>query len=212
MTMIRPAVSFLAFPLANALSFQGVTLVVGALSGPATVTLFTSYRTIARVAVQLTSMFSLALWPEFGQLFGNGGPRAIEKLYRHSALLGAVQALGLSVVLLLVSPWLLQIWTHGRIEFVPRLMLWMLAYAAISGIWHVPRVLLMSTNQHVGLAGWSLAAGGLAVLLAWLFGQAWQVEGVAAAMLVSESFIALVCGYLVHRLLFAVPGVKSSLT
>lgn len=71
---------------------------------------------------------------------------------------------------LLVSPWLLQIWTHGRIEFVPRLMLWMLAYAAISGIWHVPRVLLMSTNQHVGLAGWSLAAGGLAVLLAWLFG------------------------------------------
>jgi|SRR5664279_426301 len=212
MTMIRPAVSFLAFPLANALSFQGVTLVVGALSGPATVTLFTSYRTIARVAVQLTSMFSLALWPEFGQLFGNGGPRAIEKLYRHSALLGAVQALGLSVVLLLISPWLLQIWTHGRIEFVPRLMLWMLAYAAISGIWYVPRVLLMSTNQHVGLAGWSLAAGGLAVLLAWLFGQAWQVEGVAAAMLVSEIFIALVCGYLVHRLLFAVPGVKSSLT
>jgi hypothetical protein len=116
------------------------------------------------------------------------------------------------VVLLLISPWLLQIWTHGRIEFVPRLMLWMLAYAAISGIWHVPRVLLMSTNQHVGLAGWSLAAGGLAVLLAWLFGRAWQVEGVAAAMLVSESFIALVCGYLVHRLLFAEPGVKSSLT
>jgi hypothetical protein len=58
----------------------------------------------------------------------------------------------------------------------------------------------------------ALAAGGLAVLLAWLFGQAWQVEGVAAAMLVSESFIALVCGYLVHRLLFTVPGVKSSLT
>src|SRR5450631_358750 len=198
-TMIRPAVSFLAFPLANALSFQGVTLVVGALSGPATVTLFTSYRTIARVAVQLTSMFSLALWPEFGQLFGSGGPRAIEKLYRHSALLGAIQALGLSVVLFLVSPWLLRVWTHGRIEFVPSIMLWMLAYASISGIWHVPRVLLLSTNQHIGLAGWSLAAGALSVLLAWVFGREWQIEGVAAAMLVSECFIAFVCVYLAHR-------------
>ena len=34
MVTIRPAVSFMAFPLANALSFSGVTLLVGALLGP----------------------------------------------------------------------------------------------------------------------------------------------------------------------------------
>jgi O-antigen/teichoic acid export membrane protein len=210
--MIRPAVYFLAFPLANAFSFQGVTLVVGALLGPAMVTFFTSYRTIARIAVQLTGMFSLTLWPEFGRLFGHGGPRAIEKLFRHSALLGAIQALALSILLYFVSPWLLRVWTHGHIEFVPSVMAWMLAYAAISGIWHVPRVLLLSTNQHIGLAGWSLAAGGLSVTLAWIFGQTWQVEGVAAAMLTSECFIALVCGYLAHRSFIIAPGVKGSLT
>jgi hypothetical protein len=87
-------------------------------------------------------------------------------------------------------------------------MAWMLAYAAISGIWHVPRVLLLSTNQHIGLAGWSLAAGGLSVTLAWIFGQTWQVEGVAAAMLTSECFIALVCGYLAHRSFLIAPSVK----
>lgn len=108
--------------------------------------------------------------------------------------MSAVQALALSVLLYFVSPYLLRVWTHGRIEFVPSLMVWMLACAAISGIWHVPRVLLLSTNQHVGLAGWSLAAGG-----AFAFGQAWQVEGVAAAMLTAECFIALVCAYLAHR-------------
>ena len=92
--MIRPAVSFLAFPLANAFSFQGVTLVVGTLFGTATVALFTSYRTIARIAVQLTGMFSHALWPEFGRLFGHGGAPAVEKLFRHSALLGAFKPWG----------------------------------------------------------------------------------------------------------------------
>ena len=96
-------------------------------------------------------------------------------------------------MLYFVSPWLLQVWTHGRIEFVPSLMIWMLAYAAISGLWHVPRTLLLSTNQHIGLAGWSLAAGGLSVALAFVFGREWQVEGVAAAMLASECFIAGVC-------------------
>jgi O-antigen/teichoic acid export membrane protein len=208
MALIRPAVYFLAFPLANAFSFQGVTLVVGALFGPATVTIFTSYRTISRIAVQLTGMFSLTLWPEFGRLFGHGGPRAIEKLFRYSALLGAIQALALSVLLYFVSPWLLRVWTHGRIEFVPSLMVWMLAYAAISGLWHVPRVLLLSTNQHIGLAGWSLAAGGLSVTLAWVFGREWQLEGVSAAMLTSECLIAFVCNYLALRLFMPTPSLK----
>lgn len=209
--MIRPAVSFLAFPLANAFSFQGVTLVVGALFGTATVTLFTSYRTIARIAVQLTGMFSHALWPEFGRLFGHGGAPAVEKLFQHSAVLGALQAFGLSVVLYFVSPWLLHLWTHGRIEFVPNLMIWMLTYAAISGLWHVPRTVLLSTNQHIGLAGWSLAAGGLSVALAFVFGRSWQIEGVAAAMLISECFIAGVCTYLACRLFLPATRVKTSL-
>ena len=138
--------------------------------------------------------------------------RAIETLFRRSAVLGALQSVGLSLLLYFVSPWLLHVWTHGLIEFDRSLMVLLLAYAAICGSWHIPCILLLATNQHVGLAGWSLAASGLAVLLAWLFGQTWGVEGIAAAMLVSEIFIALVCGYLVHRLLFAVSGVKSSLT
>jgi O-antigen/teichoic acid export membrane protein len=202
--MIRPAISFMAFPLANALSFQGVTLLVGALTGTTAVALFNTYRTIARVAVQLTALFSHALWPEFARLFGHGGARAVEALYRRSVMLGAAQSAGLSLLLYFVSPWLLQVWTHGRIAFVPSLMVWMLAYAAISGIWHVPRILLMATNQHIGLAVWSLAAGGLSVTLAWVFGLLWGISGVGAAMLVSEAYIASLCIYFANHSFFQV--------
>lgn len=212
LAMLRPALSFLAFPLSNALNFQGVTLVVGALFGTAAVALFTSYRTIARVAVQVTGMFSHALWPEFSRLFGHGGAPAIEKLFRHSAWIGALQSVGLSAVLYFAAPWLLWIWTHGRIEYVPSLMLWMLVYAAAGGIWHVPRILLMSTNQHIVLAGWSLAASGLGVLLAWIFGTAWQINGVAAAMLAAECFIAIICGYLALRLFHPALEAKGLIT
>lgn len=197
--MLHPAVSFMAFPLANALSFQGVTILVGILAGTSAVALFNAYRTIARVAVQLTSMFSLALWPEFARLFGQAGMQAVHPLFKQSALLGAGVAALFSPILFVVSPWLLALWTHGRIPFEPTLMALLLAYAAVGGFWHVPRVLLMSTNKHIGLSGWSLAAGALSVALAWALGQAWQVNGVGMAMLLSEAFIAVICVHLANR-------------
>jgi O-antigen/teichoic acid export membrane protein len=196
--MLKPALSFMAFPLANALSFQGVTLLVGALFGPVAVALFNTYRTIARVAVQVTAIFSYALWPEFSRLFGQGAMATVNRLFLRASLLGAAQALLLSLALYFLSPWLLSVWTHGAIEFIPSLMLLMLLYAAVGGLWHIPRVLLMATNQHVGLAYWSILAGMLSVGLAWLLSRELQLNGAGAAMLVSELFIAIVCSLLAY--------------
>jgi len=197
-TMIKPAVSFMVFPVANALSFQGLTLLVGALFGPIAVAIFNTYRTIARVAVQITAIFSHALWPEFSRLFGANADLAVRQLFQRSALLGALQALMLSAILYVAAPFLLRIWTNNSIEFVPSLMLLMLLYAAVAGVWHVPRVLLMATNQHVGLVYWALAAAGLSVGLAWLLGGTLQLNGVVLAMLLSELFIAIACAWLAY--------------
>ena len=78
--MVRPAAAFMAFPLANALSFQGVTLLVGVLLGPLAVAAFSTYRTLARTAVQVTAMFSHSLWPEFSRLFGQGSLAELRQL------------------------------------------------------------------------------------------------------------------------------------
>lgn len=198
-SIFKPAVSFMAFPLANALSFQGITLLVGALFGPIAVALFNTYRTLARVAVQITAIFSHSLWPEFSRLFGQGAMATVNRLFLRSSLLSAAQSLLLSLILYFLSPWMLRIWTHGAIEFIPSLMVLMLLYAAVGGIWHIPRILLMATNQHISLAYWSILAGMLSVGLAWLMGSELQLNGVGAAMLMSELFIAIVCSWLAYR-------------
>jgi O-antigen/teichoic acid export membrane protein len=196
--LAKPAISFMTFPLANALSFQGVTLLVGVLFGPALVAIFNTYRTIARISVQITSMFSFAIWPEFSRLFGQGGMPAVESLFRRTTILGVFQAIGLSILTYFISPWLLNFWTDGRIKFIPDLMLLMLIYAAIAGVWHVPRGLLMAINQPKKIAQWSLVVGLLVVTLAWCFGQYWQLNGVAGAMLISELLIALIATRLAY--------------
>ena len=68
--MVRPAMSFMVFPLSKRTHFQGATLLVGHVFGPALVTVFNAHRTLARVAVQVTSVFSNAIWAEFSRLYG----------------------------------------------------------------------------------------------------------------------------------------------
>lgn len=205
--MVRPSISFMAFPLANAMSLQGITLLVGHLFGPALVAIFNAYRTLARVAVQLTSMFSLALWPEFSRLFGHGAVAAVRPLYRRAELLGAGIAIGLSLMLYVLGPWLLRIWTQGVIGFEPVLMGVLLAYAAAGGVWHVPRTLLMATNQHIDLARWALCAGAAVLVVAMLMGPGLGLRGVGLAMLIIEVAIAAVCMRLVHQVLRETPVV-----
>jgi O-antigen/teichoic acid export membrane protein len=204
--MVVPAVSFMAFPVANALTFQGVTLVVGGVLGPVAVVVFNTYRTLARVAVQVTGVFGHALWAEFSRLYGQGGAHAVRAMFQRAAWGGLALAGGLSVVLLAMAPWLLQVWTHGRVPYQAGLMLTMLVYAAIAGAWHVPRVLLMSTNQHVALAQWGLAAAAAALGLSWLGARAHALEGVGLAMLVSELGLALMCVWQAVRLTAARPS------
>jgi Na+-driven multidrug efflux pump len=104
----------------------------------------------------------------------------------------------MSILLFFISPWLLDLWTHGHIKFIPDFMLIMLVYAAIGGVWHVPRSLLMATNQPMKIAQWSLAVGLIVIMLAWWFGQYWQLNGVAMAMLISELLIAIICTRLAY--------------
>jgi len=200
-SLFKPALSFMVFPLSSALSLQGITLLVGHFFGPAVVAIFNSYRTIARVAVQATSILSNAVWGEFSFLFGKGGTEAVRPIYRRSLMLGAAGSVALSLILYFAAPLLLDVWSHGQIPFQAWPMLILLGYAAIAGTWHVPRVLLLSTNQHIGLAQWSLVGAVVAMGAAYLMQGPLGIEGVCLAMLASELLMAVVCLKLAHDFL-----------
>ncbi|MCY1559420.1 hypothetical protein D9M68_964600 [compost metagenome] len=77
----------------------------------------------------------------------------------------------------------------------------LIAYAAASGLSHVPRVLLMSTNQHGTLAVWTMLGGAVCVMLtAWWAPRA-GLNGVGLAMLSSELLVVIACVTLALRAL-----------
>jgi O-antigen/teichoic acid export membrane protein len=204
--MFRPAIAFMVFPLTNALTFQGVTLAVAYMFGPAAVATFNTYRTLSRVSVQFSGIFSHAIWPEFSSRFGSGGVESVRSLYRRTAILGAIASLLLSVVIFFVSPWILKAWARGSIEFLPELMALLLTYAALGGIWHMPRVLLMSINCHERLAGWVMLSGLLVVPTALALGTLMGLNGIGVAMLIAEIVVALAAFVQVQKLLNSKPN------
>lgn len=197
----RPALSFMVFPAANALNFQGMTLVASATLGPAATAVFNAYRTLARVTVQATGTFSHALWPEFSRLYGARDGHSLRRLYRRSSRLAILLAAVGSAVVYAAAPTLLAAWSKRQIDFDAALMLLAMGYAALAGFWHVPRVLLLATNQHAHLA-WSYLLASAAMLpLAWALAPAWGLAGLVAAMAAVEIAMAVLTGVLRRRVL-----------
>lgn len=199
-SLVKPAASFMAFPMANALSIQGVTLMVGYLLGPVSVTIFNAYRTISRVALQVTGTLGNSLWAEFARLYATGGGQAVAPVYRRSFKIGAAAAIAVAVVLALTSPYLLAWWSRGKISYEATLMLLMLSYAAVGGLWNIPRVLMMSINKHTQLAIHAMLGAIATLVISYFMGTHFGLTGFGASVLLVEIALASVCILLATRL------------
>lgn len=195
-----PGMLFLSLSLTNALSLQGFTLLVAATLGPAATAVFNTYRTLARIVVQITNGLSNPLWPELTALKGLQDDGAFWKLYRRANRLGLLIAAGGALLVYAVAPWLLDLWTHGHIPFTATSMALFLLYAAVCSATQVPRVVLMSINRHGGLAWQSLAAAAVSLVVAWLAWRSAGMAGVVGAMLLGEALVWFTATRAVRRL------------
>lgn len=195
-----PGMLFLSLSLTQALSLQGFTLLVAATLGPAATAVFNTYRTIARVVVQVTNALSNPLWPELTALKGRQDESGFWRLYRRANRLGLLIAAAGALAVYLVSPHLLAAWTHGQIPFTATSMALFLLYAAMCSATQVPRVVLMSVNRHAGLAGQSLLAAALSLGLAWLVWRPAGMAGVVGAMVFGEALVWLTATRAARRL------------
>ena len=200
-SMVRPAAMFMMFPVVNALTFQGFTLLVGGLFGTISVAVFNTYRTMARVTVQATSTLSFAAGPEMSRLFGASNKGSLKRLFHRANTISAVLALVLPLAIALVGPTLLAVWTRGRIPYHASLLWVMLLYAAVSSLWHVPRVLLLSINRHSRMAVYSLLAATSSLIVAFIVGKLFSLVALVWVLVISEMVMAICVQRLAVRIL-----------
>ena len=183
--MVRPALSFMAFPIANAFNIQGMTLIVAHLFGPAFVAIFGTYRTISRILVQAVAVISRSLWPEISRQFGAGNIGAVMVLYRRGTVASIALGSCLCLFLYFAGESLITLWASGRVPFDKQMFDLFLFATTITSLWQTGMIVLTATNRHARLSVTylcgSVASLGMTYLLA-------GIAGTKAPMIAMISF------------------------
>ena len=122
----EPALASMAFPVANALIYQGSTIVIGAALSPAMVPIFSTARTLTRVALQILTVVSVASLQRFTIAYAARDEHKMDRLILLNLAIVLFVLLPAAGVAAVFGRWIIAIWTHGKVH-TPYLVLYLLA-------------------------------------------------------------------------------------
>jgi O-antigen/teichoic acid export membrane protein len=184
--LFKKGLSFQAFPLGNALIFQGNILVVQVILGPVAVAIFGSVRTLVRSINQMFELINQVMWPELSLLFGVGDYTRIARLHRIGVAVSIAAAFFCVACLALVGQPLYAFWTHNSIPLQQSLLLLFLLPIPFNALWFTSSVIHMASNQYEGLAVRYLIAMVLAIIACAILSQLFGIKGAAVSTLISD--------------------------
>ena len=181
--LFHPAVAYMAFPAGNSLSLQGTLLAVGSVLGPVPVVVFSTLRTMARLAVQLTAVIQIGVWPELSRAHGAGDTQVVRALHRYSCQAAVLISGAIAIVLAIFGNRILSIWTHGQVAMNTPVFMLLLLGVIVNSFWSSSMVALLATNQHGRVAVIYFIATAVSLLAACALMRSFGLIGVAVAML-----------------------------
>lgn len=184
--LIKPAIAFMAFPLGLALSMQGTVLIIGIALNSTAVVVFTAYRTLSRILVQLVSMLNHALWPEISVAYGAGKNKSVAHLHTKGAAISLWSGLFMSIILYLLGERFILFWSKNSFETNYAIFLLLLLCSFVNVLWQTSWVVLMATNLHQRIAKFFVIITILALIISWYAMQLWGLKGIGLIFLVME--------------------------
>lgn len=189
-SLFKPAMGFLAMPIANALNLQGMVTVIGAILGPSSVVVFSTLRTLSRLAFQAMVVVANAVWPEISRAFGKGDLHATRFLHKKASQISLWLALILAVCLSLLGPAILRVWTGGDVPMDKFLYESLLLVVVVDAVWYPSSVTLLAINSHQRIAWYNLTLTIAMVSLAVPMLSAFGLKGAAAPLLVTGAVMS----------------------
>ena len=150
--LIKPAIANVTMPFAQALNLQGMLLAVGGTLGPLAVVVFSTLRTMARLAVQAVQTVSQAAEPELAAAYGSGERPLLSELFVHALRAAIWLSCAAAIVLLVTGGSILSFWTRGKVAMDVALFRWLLVSAVFGALWFSSLTVLKAANRHVRAA------------------------------------------------------------
>jgi len=184
--LLKPAVAFMAFPLGLALSLQGMVLIIGMTLGSTAVVVFSAYRTLTRLLVQVITMLNQAVWPEISAAYGAKQMDLVRQLHRKGSSITFWIALSAVALLGVVGEWFVGQWTRHAFELNHVLFVLLLATTFLNVLWQTSWVVLMATNQHQKITLAFIVSAACGLLLGTLVIPVLGVNGAGLILVLAE--------------------------
>ena len=194
-----PAFAYMGFPAGNALSVQGMVVVIGLVLGPVAVTTFSAMRTLTRFALQMATIITLGVCPELSVAFGAQNWNLARKLHRIACQAALWVSLAAVVFLFVAGDHIFRLWTHGRVTMDVGTFRWLLVVIIANSFWNASSVVTLASNTHERVAALYLAGTAGSLILARYLIPHFGISGAAIALLVSD----IVLGWYVVRMSLA---------
>ncbi len=185
-----PAIAFMGFPFGNAMSIQGMRMIISAVLGPPAVVIFSTLRTLTRFALQVMGMINNTVWPEISMAYGANDMELARKLHRYSCQASLWLSLCAVAVLFATGKWIVHIWTQGKIIMDANLFYLLLAVIVANSLWYTSSVVLAAINKHQHMALYYATGTSLSLMLAWVLIPTLGLNGAALALLSIDMFMS----------------------
>ncbi|MGC4036276.1 MAG: lipopolysaccharide biosynthesis protein [Chitinophagaceae bacterium] len=184
--LFRKGFAFQAFPLGNALTYQGTIIIVQLVLGSTAVAIFGSVRTLVRSINQLFELINQVMWPELSLLFGKGDLIQVARLHRIGVATSVAVSLICVLFLAVFGEKIFALWTGGAFQLSHSLLLFFLIPILFNSLWFTSSVIHMASNQHEGLAVRYIIAMALGVLGCAILSYFFGIAGAAASTVISD--------------------------
>ncbi|MGO9127651.1 MAG: lipopolysaccharide biosynthesis protein [Terriglobales bacterium] len=150
--LAAPAVAFMAFPLGNALSIQGLLMAIGIVLGPVAVAVFSTLRTLTRAVIQLMGVVHTTVWPEISIAYGSAQFARARQLHRHACRVSLWLSISVVTALTLFGRPVYVLWTHHRLGFDAAVFHVLLCVIIANTFWYTSSVVAVACNAHQKVA------------------------------------------------------------
>lgn len=164
--LIKPSLSFMAFPIGNAIINQGYILLINKYFSSSELILYTTTRTLVNFIKTAMGTIATASWPEITNAFGKNDFSKMRSIHRLSVVGSFFMTLIISLILLFLGKYIYMFWTKGLIDFNFNLMLAFLIVLIANNFWYTSSVILMGTNNHQRLGIYYFVSSLLALIIA----------------------------------------------
>lgn len=187
--LIKPALSFAAYPLGISLNQQGFLWIINIALGPVQ-GYWSALRTLSRAVVQGAQIVVGPAPVEISAAIGRDDLPFARKLHHTVSQAGMLLALIGAAMLLALGPFIFAFFTAGKYEFSYPLFVLLLTAGFFNAAWNVSMSVAYAVNRHMALTLGYITLNLVFIALGVILAGWWGLLGVAAALVLVDLVMA----------------------